>query len=300
MSISPFSFHPIYMERVWGGENLTKVYKREIPATKKPCGESWEVVDRGLVQSVVKSGRYAGLTLSELWSNYREEVFGSNLPQSKNFPLLFKILDCQEDLSIQVHPPKSVADKLNSEAKSELWYIVDVKSGAKIYVGLKEKVSPEEFRKSIEAGNVSEQIHSIEPKVGDSIYLESGRIHAIGAGLLIFEIQQNSDTTYRVCDWNRLGLDGKPRPLHIDESIQSIDFNDVKPSMDCITGEEIINCEHFNVSRKVRNKGELLVFEKDTFAVLSIIRGVVINQDKETFVAGDTIFVPSNLSLIHI
>jgi mannose-6-phosphate isomerase len=145
--------------------------------------------------------------------------------------LLIKILDAQDKLSLQVHPPPAKAAELGGEPKTEMWYVAEAAPGAELYIGLKRGVTCAEFEQSIKAGTVAECFHRVSVRTGDAMFLPSGRLHALGAGLLIFEVQQNSDTTYRVFDWNRLGLDGKPRELHIPQSLASIDFNDYEPSL---------------------------------------------------------------------
>ena len=147
------------------------------------------------------------------------------------FRLLIKILDARDKLSLQVHPPAGQAAELGGEPKTEMWYIAEAAPGAELYVGLKRGVTRAEFEQKIKAGTVAECFHRVACEPGDAMFLPSGRVHALGAGLVIFEIQQNSDTTYRVFDWNRLGLDGKPRELHIPQSLASIDFNDFEPSL---------------------------------------------------------------------
>jgi mannose-6-phosphate isomerase len=145
------------------------------------------------------------------------------------FPVLIKLLDAREKLSLQVHPPASKAAELVGEPKTEMWYIADAAPGAELYVGLHRGVTRTEFEKKIADGSIADCFHRVPVKSGDTMFLPSGRVHAIGAGLVIFEIQQNSDTTYRVFDWNRVGLDGKPRELHVAKSLASIDFNDFEP-----------------------------------------------------------------------
>ncbi len=297
--MNPFTFHPIYKKRVWGGDSLEKVFNRELPCASAPYGESWELVDRAEDQSVVSSGPFKGLGLHDLWVNHKEQVFGLGMPEVDRFPLLFKILDCQKDLSVQVHPTADVAKELGGEAKTELWYIAAVTAGAKLYVGLKEEITAQDFREAIEEGRVEELVHTIEAEAGDSIQLDSGRLHAIGKGFLIFEIQQNSDTTYRVFDWNRKGLDGKARELHIEEALKCIDFSDVKPKMDNVESNIIVDSEHFQISKHTCEKDEQVIFNNDQFAVLTLVSGVMMNEEKEIFKTGDTVFIPAKSNSLH-
>ena len=226
----PLTFHPILKERVWGGRNLERLYHKPLPPAV-PVGESWEVTDRPGDVSVVANGPLAGKDLRWLMTNHAAEVLGSARPQQGRFPLLIKILDAREKLSLQVHPPADKAAALGGEPKTEMWYIAEAMPGAELYVGLKHGATRGDFEEKVRRGTVAECFHRINVRSGDAIMLPSGRVHAIGAGLVIFEIQQNSDTTYRVFDWNRAGMDGKPRELHVEQSLASIDFNDFEPSL---------------------------------------------------------------------
>jgi len=292
--MEPIKFKPIYQERVWGGRTLASLYNRELPDGTTPFGESWELTDREHEQSVVAGGSYDGKTLNELWTKHRDEVFGSLLPDSERFPLLIKILDARSDLSIQVHPPKAIADELGGEPKTEMWYIADCDDDANLYVGLKEGVTKQDFEAAIEQGTVDEVVHAIQPKPGESIFIESGRLHAIGAGFLIFEIQQNSDTTYRVFDWNRMGLDGKPRQLHVDESMACIDFEDFTPEMDQPDGTTISNCEHFKVDKLSLSEGAAFNnANPQRFSIVSVVNGSVRSASGATFSKGDFFILPA-------
>ena len=224
----PLTFKPIFKERVWGGRNLERLYHKPLPPGV-PIGESWEISDRPGDVSTVANGPLAGKDLHWLVQNQQSELLGKVQAQNGRFPLLIKILDAQEKLSLQVHPPADKARELGGEPKTEMWYIADAAPGAELYVGLKRGVTREEFARKIQTGEVAECFHRVRVQAGDAMFLPSGRVHAIGERLVIFEVQQNSDTTYRVFDWNRAGLDGKPRDLHIIESLASIDFNDFEP-----------------------------------------------------------------------
>ena len=242
----PIRFTPIYQSRVWGGRRMETLLGAALPDATTPFGEAWAISDRPEAQSVTA----AGLSLHELWTNHREAIFGKALLDAKNptFPLLMKILDACDDLSIQVHPPASMAAALKGEPKTEMWFIAHSDPGAKIYAGLKPGVTRERFETALQNGTVAEVVHVIEARTGDCLFIPSGRVHAIGAGLLIYEIQQNSDTTYRVFDWNRVGLDGKPRALHVQESMQSIDFADFEPQVQQIEADgTLVKCDYFDV-----------------------------------------------------
>lgn len=293
--MEPITFTPLYMERVWGGRELQRIYGRQLPAAKSPFGESWEVVDRENEQSVVDQGPFAGTSLHDLWTQHREEIFGEGFQEHPRFPILIKVLDARDDLSIQVHPPVELAAGLGGEPKTEMWFIADCEPGAKLYVGLKNGVSRRDFEQAIAAGTVADCVHAITPQPGDSIFIASGRLHAIGAGFLIHEIQQNSDTTYRVFDWNRLGLDGKPRQLHVAESLASIDFNDFEPTMDTPDGETLAACEYFKTERKTLTTGDTLTRpHDDRFAILSVVDGLLESTAGRRFSRGQFILLPRN------
>ena len=226
----PFAFRPVFKERIWGGHTLDRLYHKALPPGS-PIGESWEISDRPGDVSVITNGPLAGKDLRWLMEHHGEEVLGSAPSWQGRFPLLVKILDAREKLSLQVHPPAAKARELGGEPKTEMWYIADADPGAELYVGLKRGVTKEGFERELRAGTVADCFHRISVRAGDVMFLPSGRVHALGAGLVVFEIQQNSDTTYRVSDWNRLGLDGKPREVHIPESLASIDFDDFEPGL---------------------------------------------------------------------
>ncbi len=215
-------FQPLPQERVWGGRALATALGRTLPPGDRPIGESWEIVDRPEAQSVVVGGVFDGLTLRQVIERHSAAVMGPRWPAGKPFPLLVKWLDCRERLSLQVHPPAAVAVALGGEPKTENWFVAAAEPGAHLIVGLKSGVTREKFEAAVAAGTVESCVNRFPVAAGDSVLVPSGTVHAIDGGNLILEIQQNSDTTYRVDDWGRVGLDGKPRQLHVAESLQSI------------------------------------------------------------------------------
>lgn len=239
------------MERVWGGRRFESLPGKKLPAGV-PVGELWEVVDREEAQSVVDSGPLEGTALHALWTERREEVFGADYLAmgAPRFPLLVKLLDAAEKLSVQVHPPTSKAAALGGEPKTEVWYFLGSLPGAVVYAGLKNGVTREEFAERLAGGGVEETLHAIPVHTGESIFIPSGRLHAIGGGNLIVEIQQNSDTTYRVYDWGRMGLDGSPRALHVRESMESIDFEDFEPGVCGADAAVVADCPLFHVEKR--------------------------------------------------
>ena len=301
--ILPIKFTALYQERVWGGRSLETIYNRTLPTASEPYGESWEITDRENEQSVVSSGKYAGQTLHQLWSDKREEIFGGNLT-GERFPLLIKILDCRDELSIQVHPPADLAEELQGEPKTEMWYIAAAEPDAKLYVGLKNGVTRQSFESSLADGSVADQVHAITPEVGESIFIPSGKLHAIGAGFLIYEIQQNSDTTYRVFDWNRMGLDGTPRQLHISESLKCIDFDDFEPTMDTPTGANdscISDCEYFYIDKLVLTAGASLGNpHPQRFSIVTIVSGVAQDAAGQSYCASEFIILPKGADPLSV
>jgi mannose-6-phosphate isomerase len=257
----PFKFHPIFKERVWGGRNLETLYHKDIPQ-HRAIGESWEISDRPGDASVIANGPLAGKDLRWLMENHERDLIGDARSQNGLFPLLIKILDARDKLSLQVHPPAHKAAELGGDPKTEMWHITQAAPGAELYVGLKQGVTRQEFEQKIKDGTVADCFHRVPVKAGDTMFLPSGRVHAIGAGLVIFEIQQNSDTTYRVFDWNRVGTDGKPRELHIPQSLTSIDFQDFEPGL---VGDSFKAAGRF----KIRSLAKHPLFSVDAFRALS-------------------------------
>lgn len=236
---------------------LESTFNRVLPPDR-PIGESWEIVDRPEAQSVLKTGSQKGVTLRQLIAERTAEVMGPAWPADRPFPLLVKWLDCRERLSLQVHPPAGVAAELGGEPKTENWYIAHSSADAQLLVGLRRGVTREQFERAIADNTLETCIHHFRVASGDSILVHSGQVHAIDAGNLILEIQQNSDTTYRVYDWGRVGLDGKPRQLHIEQSLRSILWDDFEPTpvRGAPTSGVIANAAEFTIRRIVLGAGE--------------------------------------------
>jgi mannose-6-phosphate isomerase len=254
-------FQPIYQQRVWGGRRLSTLLGREIPAGP-PIGESWEIVDRPEAQSRVRGGRFGGTTLRELIQHHADDVMGPKWDPSRPFPLLVKWLDCAERLSLQVHPPASVAPSLGGEPKTENWYVAHSAPGASLFVGLRPGVTRAKFARAVANGTAENCVNRVAVAAGDSVLVRSGQVHAIDAGNLILEIQQNSDTTYRLYDWGRVGLDGKPRTLHVEESLKSILWDKGPPELvrAAPTSGIIASCDEFTIRRVVLERGEKVRF----------------------------------------
>jgi len=289
--LAPLTFHPLYMERPWGGRSLERLYGRSLPEAAR-IGESWELVDREGVQSVVADGPLEGRSLNDLWCDHRAEVFGPSAvgDTRPRFPLLVKILDADETLSIQVHPPAEVAVRLGGEPKSEMWFVAEARGQAVLYVGVRPGVTCDSFREALLLGTVERWVPRLPVRTGDSIYIPSGRLHAIGGGLVIFEIQENSDTTYRVFDWNRTGLDGQRRELHREESLACIDFTDTAPALNPQTATRLADCSHFTVDRHTLKQGETCSFAG--FCVLAVTAGAMVLGGR-AFSAGSFVLIPA-------
>lgn len=242
------AFDPFYQERIWGGRALQNRLGRTLPGTGF-FGESWELVDRAEFQSAVRGGPFENTELHTLWNAHREAVFGRAALACKDarFPLLFKILDAREPLSVQVHPRDAGAGPVPLEPKNEWWYLIDAEPGAAVYAGFKPGVTREGFQKAVAEGTVEALLHRIPVKKGDSLYVPGGRCHAIGAGCLIAEVQQNSDTTYRVYDWDRRDPQGRPRELHLEESLKCLWFEDVDPGLGDFGPGRPFECPFFRV-----------------------------------------------------
>jgi mannose-6-phosphate isomerase len=259
---------------------LEELYGKPLPPGV-PIGESWEISDRPGDQSVIANGALAGRDLHWLVTNHSAELFGPNAKRFERFPLLVKILDATETLSVQVHPPAMEAKKLGGEPKTELWYIAAAEPGAELFAGLKRGTTRNDFEKRIRDGTVAECIHRVKAYAGDAMFLPSGRVHALGAGLVIFEVQQNSDTTYRVFDWNRAGLDGKPRALHVAQSLASIDFEDFEPGLAPAEPSEVepgkprilVRDPLFTVEVYEVDAGKTLPIESGKMHILAMLEG---------------------------
>ena len=288
------------MERVWGGRRLADRFGMALP-DGKTIGEAWMLVDRPEAQSVVSSGPLAGTTLGALWrSDRRETIFGSDaLDAGDRFPLLIKLLDCEQTLSVQVHPPAEAAAQLGGEPKTEMWVILDADDGAHIFAGLRNGVTRESFEAALNAGeDVSTLLSRRDVSVGDVMFLPSGRVHAIGAGNVILEVQQNSDTTYRVFDFNRPGLDGKPRELHIDESLRSIDWDDHEPPLVTPDGDTLVHNGEFDVGCLSVDRPRTIARAGRCAAVMATDGPVSCGGQR--FAAGELFFLPADADVREV
>jgi mannose-6-phosphate isomerase len=297
------TFEPILKERIWGGRRLQSLYAKPLPP-HLPIGEAWEISDRPGDESVVDDGPCQGQTLRQIVEKHADDLFGPLKPMPKRFPLLIKIIDACATLSLQVHPPAELAAALGGEPKTEIWYIAQAGPAAELFVGLKHGVTRAEFEKKLAGGTVADCFHRIPVRAGDAMFLPSGRVHALGADIMIFEIQQNSDTTYRVFDWNRVDASGKPRQLHIEESLKSIDFNDFHPSLlpkqttpgHPGTIRPLVNCNHFQVSLRRMRADESLSLPGGHLRILGVVEGALHISEQDQSVrrtAGGFCLIPA-------
>ncbi len=293
MNTYPLKFHPIYKERIWGGRRLAEVFGKDLPAGMK-VGESWELADLPDDKTVIANGELAGMTMGVAANKYPAEIMGSKAFVGA-FPLLLKLLDAQDVLSVQVHPDEETCRRMGKgEPKTECWYIVAAEPGAVIYKGLKSGVTKESFEAAIADGTAMDLLMKMEVAVGECHTLPAGTPHAIGAGLLIAEIQTPSDTTYRVFDWGRVDGTGKPRQLHVAQAMESIHFGGDKLPVETVG--RLADTEYFRVDKGHRTGGaEWLLAGKMRILMILSGGGCITSQKTPAveFRAGETILVPA-------
>lgn len=309
MKLYPLVFEPILKDRIWGGTKLrTDLGKHNLPS--ETTGESWELSAVPGDVSIVRDGKYAGRSLGELIAEHPDELLGNRIHNrfGQQFPLLFKFLDARDDLSIQVHPNDELAKKRhNSFGKTEMWYVMQADEGARIIVGFKHKSSPEEYLKHLEDKNLIEILNEVPVKKGDVFFLETGTIHAIGAGIVIAEIQQTSDITYRIYDWDRVDANGQSRELHVEQALDAMNYNTTDTQKQYAqvqnTANVMVDCPYFTTSYFPLT-GEAKV-EKDgsCFSVYICTEGsytFTVGGEIFNFKKGDTILVPAALKSFTI
>ncbi len=299
----PLFFNPIFQYRIWGGNKLKTLFNKEIPNDR--IGESWELSGLSEAPSVVANGVYTGKNINELLQDYGNDILGASIVEKygNQLPLLFKLLDAREQLSIQVHPNDALAQKRhNSFGKTEMWYVVQADTGSELIAGFNENISIDEFKSAIDSSTVTDLMKHYEVQKGDTFFLETGTVHAIGAGIVIAEIQQTSDITYRIYDFDRIDQDGKKRQLHIEESLDAINFdaNDAKVSKSTTATSILVECPYFNTFEVQLSQGSTyLVPDRDVFTVFMVVSGCIDLHFGETVLevkAGQTFLVPAALS----
>lgn len=301
MEFYPLQFTPIFKERIWGGTQLKTVLNKPIDAEK--TGESWEISSVSDNVSIVSNGIYKGKSLNELLAEFPKQVLGTRVVEQfgSQFPLLFKFIDAQQDLSIQLHPNDELAKKRhNSFGKTEMWYVMQAEQGSRMIVGFKEKSSPEEYLENLNNKTLLTILDTQTVKEGDVFFLETGTIHAIGAGIVVAEIQQTSDITYRVYDFDRVDADGIPRELHVDLALDAINYDVVaaKRSYSKVqnNANEIVDCPYFTTNYIAITDRVALTSNPSTFKVLMGVSGdfeLLMNNVTYTYSKGDTLLIPA-------
>jgi mannose-6-phosphate isomerase len=304
MKSYPLQFEPILKERIWGGNKLKTDLNKPISSTI--TGESWEISTVENEVSIVVNGAYKGKSLNELINEFPEELLGTKVYASfgKQFPLLFKYLDAREDLSIQLHPNDALAQKRHhSFGKTEMWYVIQADKEAQLIVGFKEKESPESFLTHVHNKSLLNILDHKKVQEGDVFFLDTGTIHAIGAGILIAEIQQTSDITYRIYDFDRVDANGNKRELHLDLALEAINYNVVetqrKYKKEANVSNEIAHCQYFTTNI-LPLKGTVNINKLPTsFTVYMCVEGEFKwSNDNESYSykKGDTLLIPASLT----
>ncbi len=295
----PIRFEPIYRSYIWGGDRLASQLGKKPPGSGI-WAESWEIVDHREGESIVAEGAFAGWTLRQLIESFPNEVVGRDAPNER-FPLLLKYLDCQRVLSVQVHPDDAYGAKMTQpdRGKTEAWYVIDAEPEAKLYAGLKSGVDRNALVEAIEKGETENCLHVLSPKSGDCIFIPAGTVHALGEGLLVAEIQQASDCTFRLFDWDRVDKDGQPRQLHIDQALEVIDFDRgpvgfvPKPQIPLAGGRTLVDCDKFML-KEFASPGTFQLANK-RLAILTVPLGNAIlttSMNRIVLERGQTVLVP--------
>lgn len=304
----PIKFIPILKEKIWGGNKLTALLNK---ANKNNIGESWEISGVKDNVSIVSNGLLKGKSLKELITTFEGAILGHKVFKSfgNNFPLLFKFIDANKDLSVQLHPNDQLAKKQhNSFGKNEMWYVLGIEEGAKLILGFSKQVDQEIYQKHLVENTLSEILQYKNVKKGDSFFIETGLVHAIGAGVVLAEIQQSSDITYRIYDYNRPGLDGKLRELHTDLAIDAINFESKTTELDykdeinipvSLCKSKYFHTNKLSITNAIHRDLSLI----DSFIVYMFLEGegtIKVNKYSETFKEGDTVLIPALIKHIEI
>lgn len=295
----PIKLKPLYHERIWGGDNLHRLFGRQLPHNR--IGESWELCSHKNGMSVVANGSLAGKSIEELISTYKVELLGKKYREdSCIFPIMVKILDVNDKLSLQVHPEDEYAYRVEGESgKTEAWYIIDAEENAQIVYGLKESVTKEDFVQAVKEHKLSDTLRCVSVKPGDMIFIPTGMVHTALGKMVIYEIQQNSDTTYRIYDFDRVDAAGKARELHIDKAIEVIRFGKQESTDFSKTS---IDCDYFHMEKQAIN-GEQIEKTDGSFIIYCIVggKGELVYKDQVLKLApGETILVPASLESVMI
>ena len=289
---------PACKDYLWGGNRLKKEFGKE--AKGDVLAETWELSCHPAGSSVITNGKYAGKSLAEYFATEGKGILGTNCTGFEDFPILIKFIDAKNNLSVQVHPDNEYAQKNEGQyGKSEMWYIIDALPGALLYYGFKKEISAEEFAARIKNNTLLEVLNAVSVKKGDVFFIKPGTLHAVGGGVLLAEIQQNSDVTYRIYDYGRVGADGKPRELHIDKAIAVTNRKPIEKSGNAYP--HLADCEYFTVD-KLNLDGKILSCAKGTVDDTSFLSILILdgaghltnNGEKVPYKKGDSFFLPAS------
>lgn len=312
----PFVFELNLFEIVWGGNRLKPL--KGLPADTQPIGESWEVSAVPGKESIIANGPLAGMPLTRLVETYGAEVLGKSVAQryGNQFPLLIKFIDAASDLSIQVHPDDALAgERHGCMGKTEMWFVMDARPGAFLYSGMNQPISKYEYRKRVEDGSICEVLQKHNVSEGDVFFIPAGRVHAIGGGTLIAEIQQSSDVTYRIYDYGRLGLDGNPRQLHTELACDAIDYNVYDSYMTNYTQREnkpvmVTECPYFTVKKhNLTRSFHRKLLKYDSFIIYMCLHGTCCIRMRNSYDmpvtevklrAGNSCLIPASIADMDI
>lgn len=307
----PLKFNPILKQTIWGGDKIIPF--KHLSDNIHNVGESWEISGVTDNESIVQNGEYKGMSLPELISTFKGELVGEEnyVRFGNTFPLLIKFIDAQQDLSIQVHPNDQLAKKRhNSMGKTEMWYVIDAEEGAKLRSGFSQEITPKEYKERVYNSTITDVLQEYTIHKGDVFFLPAGRIHSIGAGAFIAEIQQTSDITYRIFDFNRKDANGNPRELHTELAKDAIDYevlNDYRTNYEAVKDEpvELVACPYFTTSLyDLTEEISCDYSELDSFVILICMEGSCTITDSEEHViemrAGETVLLPASIENISI
>ncbi|MFD2519082.1 type I phosphomannose isomerase catalytic subunit [Salinimicrobium flavum] len=306
----PLRFEPILKEKIWGGNKLRKVLHKN--SENENIGESWEISGVENNISVVENGLLKGSSLKGLLLKYKDKLVGEKVYQKfdSEFPLLIKFIDAKTDLSVQLHPDDKIArNRHNSSGKTEMWYILRADEGARINIGFSRKISKKEYLEHLESGTITKLLHFEEVKEGDAFFIEPGRVHAIGGGVLLAEVQQTSDVTYRIYDWDRVDEKGIPRELHTELALDAIKFDQKSDfkldfARNLNQASRILECKYFTtnflpVAGTITRDNTSL----DSFVIYMCVKGlaeVSVNGNSESIAMGQTLLIPAENKKVNI
>ena len=304
----PLRFSPLLRRYLWGGRRLESLLGKTLPPGHD-YAESWELVDHGDDQSIVTAGPLCGSSLHELVEQSGAALLGLHAPQDQ-FPLLLKFLDAQRNLSVQVHPNDQQAARLQppDRGKTEAWIVLHAEPGSRIFAGLQQSVTRSQLEQAVMEGTAEQCLHHVQPQRGDCLFIPAGTVHAIGAGLVIAEIQQSSDTTFRLYDWNRLGTDGKPRPLHVQQSLEVIDFQRGPVTVQTPSATrwpacaQLVHCDKFVIDRWRLTTPRTLGGDNRCHLIVPLEGTLALERDaaEQPLVPGQTALLPAAAGTVQV